>query len=105
MMGGSEPRNYLLLIQNSAEVRATGGIPGALAVLHTEKGKIQLATQDSASEMGAFEPALKVDAAQDAIYTNRLGSYMQNVNMTPDFPTAANTARAMWQAAAPGRRH
>jgi hypothetical protein len=97
MLGGDDARNYLLLIQNSAEVRATGGIPGALAVLHTEKGKIQLTSQDSASAMGAFVPALEVDAAQEAIYTNRLGSYMQNVNMTPDFPTAANTARAMWQ--------
>ncbi|WP_449372205.1 DUF4012 domain-containing protein [Arthrobacter psychrolactophilus] len=102
MLGGGDARNYLLLIQNSAEVRATGGIPGALAVLHTEKGKIQLTAQDSASAMGAFVPALKVDAAQEAIYTNRLGSYMQNVNMTPDFPTAASTARAMWQQRHPG---
>lgn len=102
MMGSGDPRNYLLLIQNSAEVRATGGIPGALAVLHTENGKIQLTTQDSASAMGAFDPALKVDPAQEAIYTNRLGSYMQNVNMTPDFPTAATTARAMWQQRHPG---
>ncbi|WP_083360710.1 DUF4012 domain-containing protein [Arthrobacter alpinus] len=102
MLGGGDARNYLLLIQNSAEVRATGGIPGALAVLHTEKGKIQLTSQDSASAMGAFIPALEVDAAQEAIYTNRLGSYMQNVNMTPDFPTAANTARAMWQQRHPG---
>ncbi|POH75024.1 hypothetical protein CVS27_03275 [Arthrobacter glacialis] len=102
MMGTSEPRNYLLLIQNSAEVRATGGIPGALAVLHVEQGKIQLTTQDSASNMGAFEPAVEVDAAQEAIYTNRLSSYMQNVNMTPDFPTAATTARAMWQLRHPG---
>ncbi|WP_425863774.1 DUF4012 domain-containing protein [Arthrobacter sp. TWP1-1] len=102
MLGGGDARNYLLLIQNSAEVRATGGIPGALAVLHTEKGKIQLTSQDSASAMGAFVPALKVDAAQESIYTNRLGSYMQNVNMTPDFPTAANTARTMWQQRHPG---
>ncbi|ALV44563.1 hypothetical protein MB46_02555 [Arthrobacter alpinus] len=102
MLGGSDARNYLLLIQNSAEVRATGGIPGALAVLRTEKGKIQLTSQDSATAMGAFVPAVGVDAAQEAIYTNRLGSYMQNVNMTPDFPTAANTARAMWQQRHPG---
>lgn len=102
MMGTGDTRNYLLLIQNSAEVRATGGIPGALAVLRTDKGKIQLTSQDSASAMGAFDPALKVDAAQETIYSNRLGSYMQNVTMTPDFPTAATTARAMWQKRHPG---
>ncbi|MHA7269810.1 DUF4012 domain-containing protein [Arthrobacter sp. HLT1-20] len=97
MMGGQESRNYLLLIQNSAEVRATGGIPGALAVLNVDHGTLKLTSQDSASAMGAFDPALKVDTAQEAIYTNRLGSYMQNVNMTPDFPTAATTAKAMWE--------
>lgn len=97
MMGEKESRNYLLLIQNSAEIRATGGIPGALAVLNVNKGIIQLTYQDSASAMGAFDPAVKVDPEQESIYTNRLGSYMQNVNMTPDFPTAATTARTMWQ--------
>ncbi|MEO8223093.1 MAG: DUF4012 domain-containing protein, partial [Specibacter sp.] len=102
MMGGSDPRNYLLLIQNSAEVRATGGSSSALAVLRTDKGKIQLSTQDSSTGMGVFDPAIKVDKAQEAIYTNRMGSYMQNVNMTPDFPTAAATARAMWLKRHPG---
>ncbi|MGH3370707.1 MAG: DUF4012 domain-containing protein, partial [Nocardioidaceae bacterium] len=32
MLGADEPRSYLLLFQNNAEVRATGGIPGAFAV-------------------------------------------------------------------------
>jgi len=97
MLGEKDPRNYLLLIQNNAEVRATGGIPGALAVLHAENGKIQLTAQDSASAMGAFVPNVAVDPVQEGIFSNRLGSYMQDVNMTPDFPTAASTARTMWQ--------
>ncbi|WP_207345840.1 DUF4012 domain-containing protein [Arthrobacter sp. E3] len=96
MMGTEGPRNYLLLIQNNAEVRSSGGIPGALAQLHAENGKITLTAQDSASAMGSFTPPVKVDAAQETIYSTRMGSYMQDVNMTPDFPTAASTARAMW---------
>ncbi|MCQ9163657.1 DUF4012 domain-containing protein [Arthrobacter sp. STN4] len=104
MMGADGPRNYLLLIQNNAEVRASGGIPGALAVIHVDKGKMQLTQQDSASALGLFDPAIKVDAAQEAIYSNRMGSYMQDVNMTPDFPTAASTARAMWVQRHPGQK-
>ncbi|MFQ4147862.1 DUF4012 domain-containing protein [Arthrobacter sp. LAPM80] len=96
MMGADGPRNYLLLIQNNAEIRASGGIPGALAVLHAEDGKITLTAQDSASAMGAFTPPVKVDTAQETIYSTRMGRYMQDVNMTPDFPTAASTARTMW---------
>ncbi|WP_307857069.1 DUF4012 domain-containing protein [Pseudarthrobacter albicanus] len=97
MLGAEGPRNYLLMIQNNAEARASGGIPGALAVLTFDKGKLTLGTQSSASELGLFSPALPVDAEQQQIYSARLGEYMHDVNFTPDFPTAASTAQAMWE--------
>lgn len=97
MLGADGPRNYLVLVQNSAEVRATGGIPGALATLHTDNGKITMGEQSSASAIGAFTPTFDVDPVQEAIYTTRLGRQMQNVNLTPDFPTAAATAKSMWE--------
>ena len=37
MLGADGPRRYLLLMQNNAEARATGGIPGALAVLNVDE--------------------------------------------------------------------
>ena len=97
MLGAEEPRNYLLLVQNSAEVRATGGIPGALAILHTDKGQISLGAQSSAVALGSFVPPLPVDPAQESIFTTRLGTQMQNVNLTPDFPSAAAMAKGMWE--------
>ncbi|MCY0905472.1 DUF4012 domain-containing protein [Arthrobacter sp. H14-L1] len=103
MMGADGPRNYLLLIQNSAEIRATGGIPGALAIIRADHGKIELAGQGSASTLGAFEPPIAVDPAQESIYTNRLGSFIQDVNLTPDFPTSAKAAKAMWEQRFPGQ--
>lgn len=97
MMGAQGPRNYLLIIQNNAEVRASGGIPGALAVLTLDKGKLTLGAQSSAGDIGVMQPSLAVDAEQQQIYSGRLGKYMQDVNLTPDFPTTATTARAMWE--------
>lgn len=97
MMGEQTSRRYLLLIQNNAEARATGGIPGALAVLNVDKGKLSLDSQTSASAMGAFNPTVSVDPEQSRIYSARLGKFMQDVNLTPDFPTAAQTAQAMWK--------
>jgi hypothetical protein len=97
MLGEQAPRRYLLLIQNNGELRATGGIPGALAVLSVDKGKLSLGSQTSATAMGAFTPAVDVDADQSLIYSTRLGKFMQDVNLTPEFPTAAKTAQAMWQ--------
>ena len=97
MLGAEGQRSYLLMIQNNAEARASGGIPGALAVLTLNQGKLSLGAQSSASELGAISPALPVDAEQEKIYSTRLGKYMQDTNLTPDFPTAASTAQAMWE--------
>ncbi|WP_240793074.1 DUF4012 domain-containing protein [Arthrobacter crystallopoietes] len=97
LLGGEGDRNYLVLVQNNAEVRATGGIPGALVVLKTSDGQIEFTDHSSASALGRFKPPFEVDEEQERIYTTRLGGYMQNVNLTPDFPTAASTAQAMWE--------
>lgn len=97
MMGEQSSRRYLLLIQNNAESRATGGIPGALAVLNVDNGKLSLDSQTSATAMGAFNPTVNVDPEQSRIYSARLGKFMQDVNLTPDFPTAAQIAQAMWK--------
>lgn len=97
MLGAQGARNYLLIIQNNAEVRATGGIPGALAVLTLDQGKLSLSAQGSAGDVGVMRPTLSVDAEQQQIYSGRLGKYMQDVNLTPDFPTTASTAQAMWE--------
>lgn len=97
MLGVEGSRSYLLMIQNNAETRATGGIPGALAVLTFDNGKMTLGAQSSASDLGIMAPVLPVDEEQTNIYTSRLGKYMQDVNLTPDFPTAAVTAQTMWE--------
>lgn len=97
MLGLDGPRRYLLLVQNNAEVRATGGIPGALAILTVNNGKFSLDSQSSAGRLGTFSPPLRVDPDQQSIYSRRLGKFMQDVNLTPDFPTAAATAQAMWE--------
>lgn len=97
MLGVTGTKNYLLVIQNNAEARASGGIPGALAVLTLDKGRLSLGAQSTAGDVGAMTPTLPVDPQQQQIYSTRLGKYMQDVNLTPDFPTAAATAQAMWQ--------
>lgn len=97
MLGSNGARNYLLIIQNNAEARSSGGIPGALAVITLDSGKLALGEQSSAWEVGAMSPNISIDPQQQQIFTSRLGKYMQDVNLTPDFPTAASTARAMWE--------
>ncbi|MCC3266577.1 DUF4012 domain-containing protein [Arthrobacter gengyunqii] len=104
MLGADGPRNYLVLVQNSSEARATGGIPGALVILHTDDGRVSLGEHTSAVALGAFRPTLEVDSEQVALFTGRLGTQMQNVNLTPHFPTAAQTATLMWEERHPDQK-
>jgi hypothetical protein len=97
MLGAQTPRNYLLIIQNNAESRASGGIPGALAVLSLDKGKLSLGSQSSAADVGTMSPIVPLDREQQQIYSVRVGKFLQDVNLTPDFPTAASVAQTMWE--------
>ena len=56
-----------------------------------------MGTQSSAGDVGVMTPVLPVDPQQKQIYSGRMGKFMQDVNLTPDFPTAASTAQAMWE--------
>ncbi|WP_245531520.1 DUF4012 domain-containing protein [Arthrobacter globiformis] len=97
MLGDATPRTYLLVVQNNAESRASGGIPGALAEISFREGKMTLGAQSSASDIGVMSPPLVVEPEQRQIYSSRIGKFFQDVNLTPDFPTTAATARAMWE--------
>ena len=97
MLGSDEKRSYLVLIQNPAESRSTGGIPGALAVISLEKGRMKFDAQDSAAAIGPLTPSLDVDLEQEKIFTARIGREFQNVNLTPDFPTVGSTSKEMWE--------
>ncbi|MDR7162621.1 hypothetical protein J2X12_000622 [Pseudarthrobacter oxydans] len=97
MLGAEESRDYLLVIQNNAESRASGGIPGALAVLRADSGKLTLVEQASAGDVGVMSPVLGLETEQQQIFSSRMGKFMQDINLTPDFPTAAGSAQAMWE--------
>ncbi len=97
MLGADEPRTYLVLFQNTAEMRATGGIAGAFAIIRAEGGQLDIVHQGTAGELGLQyeEPVLALDPGKEAIYTQRLGRFFTGVNLSPDFPTAARLASEM----------
>ncbi|TAK70412.1 MAG: DUF4012 domain-containing protein [Actinomycetota bacterium] len=44
LLGDTTPRHWLVLLQNTAEARGTGGLVGAYALLTADKGKLTLQT-------------------------------------------------------------
>ncbi|MET1016099.1 MAG: DUF4012 domain-containing protein [Leifsonia flava] len=96
MVGADRARNYLVLFQNNAELRASGGLPGATAVLTALGGEITLTAQRSSLDYPQLaEPALPLTAAETALYGTILGRFVQDVNLTPDFSRTGALARAM----------
>ncbi|WP_185996570.1 DUF4012 domain-containing protein [Nocardioides campestrisoli] len=95
MLGGSDPRDYLIVFQNNAEVRASGGLPGAWAHVRTEGGRIVLVEQGSTADFPERRrPVLPLSAVERELYGAQLGTYWHDANFTPDFPRAA----ALWAA-------
>jgi UDP-N-acetylmuramyl pentapeptide phosphotransferase/UDP-N-acetylglucosamine-1-phosphate transferase len=91
MLGADGPRRYLLLIQNNAEARATGGLIGNFGELVAQSGQISLGRFGRLGELNAPEGTDRVVQAP-ADYLSRYARFSpfdlwQNVNLSPDFPT------------------
>jgi len=99
MLGGDGDRQYLLVFQNLAEQRATGGIFGSYALVSVKNGTISIAAQDSVSRtLGPFDPPItQLSPTMEALYSNRMATFPTSVNFTPDFPTAASLFAQMYE--------
>lgn len=98
MLGDDEPRTYLVLFQNNAEIRATGGIAAAAVIVTADDGRIALSGQTGSSEFsGAFAGRSYLDLPADtlALYDPEFALYSQNYTRTPNFPTSARMFDAL----------
>ncbi len=98
MLGADGPRDYLVLVQNNAELRATGGVPGAVLLVRAQDGGIEILEQRAGSGLVVDgDPVLPLSDAEQALFGPDLGTDMRDVTFTPDFPRAAALARGIWQ--------
>lgn len=96
-LGGEGKRRYLLIFQNNAEERASGGNPASMAMLVVDDGKVKLGRQANSGDFPhTGEPALRFKGDWDRLYGDYASSYVTNITMTPDFPTTARLAKKMW---------
>ncbi|MEV4490893.1 DUF4012 domain-containing protein [Micromonospora coxensis] len=95
LLGADGARTYLLVSQNLSELRATGGMFGAYAVVRARDGRLDLVKQGTAADLRRFTPPLGLDAETRGLYTDLPGIYPADVNLTPHFPTAAKLYREM----------
>lgn len=93
MLGGDGARRYLLLIQNNAEVRTLGGIPGSVAILKADDGKVTMGRQGSAVDVRQVRrPVVELTKGERGVFPRTLGTDIRNSTFSPEFPRAAQIA-------------
>ncbi len=95
-MLGDSRRTYLIVFQNNAEIRATGGLPGSYLIAKVKNGKISRGKQGTGSEIQVLDkPALPLTSAEKTIYPGLLGRLFIDTNFTPEFPRTAALMKAI----------
>ncbi len=88
LLGIQKPQNYLILLQNSNEIRPTGGFIGSYATLELDKGKIvNLEIDDIYNPDGQID-VRNIQVTAPSPITNYLEEdrlYIRNANWHPDF--------------------
>ncbi|WP_344004485.1 DUF4012 domain-containing protein [Microbacterium paludicola] len=99
MLGGDGPRNYIVMVQNNAEARSTGGNPASLMVLTADQGRIAITQQASSTDFNNARetPVAGLSESTATLYGDRVGRWIQDTTMAPDFRETANLVRAFWQ--------
>ena len=101
LAGGEGPRRYLVLAQNPAEPRPTGGFIGSYGVLTARGGAVKLERYASIESWYRAHPRAVVAAARApralTLPSPPVPQTIANVNATPDWPRAAKLAARLWR--------
>ncbi|MDX6351914.1 MAG: hypothetical protein QOF84_6704, partial [Streptomyces sp.] len=97
MMGAEGERRYLVIFQNTAEARGTGGLPGAFAVLTASQGKLGFADFGNDTVMADARATVDFGKEYAAEYApNAPTTTWVNANLSPHFPYAAQIWANAW---------
>lgn len=97
-LGGDGRRTILVMLQNNAELRTSGGITGSFVELRADAGKLALVSQaDSSDFERAPAPVLPIPDSTLALYGDQVGRFVQNATMPADFDLTARLVSHWWE--------
>lgn len=104
MLGDGTTKRYFIGLQNEAELRGTGGLPGAFAIARVRDGTITFERflPDTALFPNTPDHAIATGLDFGTSYDELYGSFLPtttyvNSNVSPDFTYTARIWAAMWQ--------
>lgn len=90
LLGKDKARTYLLLFQNDAELRPTGGFWTAYGLLRVDKGQMTpLASDDIYALDAKLNSSIPAPRPIKAYHINVPYYNLRDMNISPDFPTSA----------------
>jgi len=96
LLGAEERRNYLVIAQNSDELRATGGFVSGVGLIQLENGRFEKLTfQDS---YAVYDPNLPHPPPPLPLQRHMMAEILlfRDANWSPDFPTAAQALASLY---------
>lgn len=102
LLGQPDPKKYLLVFQNDAEIRPSGGFLTAYAILETHKGKITpLLSQDIYELDNRFGNRLPAPEPIKKYLPLVYNWHLRDMNLSPDFKVSMDTFFPNYQSVAP----
>lgn len=96
--GANSRKKYLVLFQNSGELRPTGGFLTAYAVINVERGKVQPEGSGDIYELDQkFTDKPPIPAILKRFLTTESRWNLRDMNLSPDFKTSMETFNANYQ--------
>ncbi|MDP9182670.1 MAG: DUF4012 domain-containing protein, partial [Actinomycetota bacterium] len=99
LLGAGADRRYLVVVQNNAEARATGGLIGAVGELSARDGRLELVRTLTDDQLHSARRPVPDDPAASRTWVT-IGSTLAwfDTNLTPHVPDAARNVAGLWQA-------
>ena len=97
LLGANAPARFLVLFQNDAELRATGGFIGSFGILDVADGsikKFEIPETGSYAVQGQLTAYLRAPEPLQVVNTR---FEFQDSNWFPDFPASAETAMRLYE--------
>lgn len=99
MLGANGTRHYLVMFENPAEVRGTGGLAGSFTLIRADNGKLHRERSGSDSDLlDSPTPVVDLGPEFNARYAaSGLARSWRAANATPHYPWAADIWANLWQ--------
>jgi len=97
MLGADGTRTYLVVFQNNAEARGTGGLVGAFGLLQATAGRLAIVRLGTDAELtSATAPVLDLGPHYAALFGSDPALW-PNTNLSAHFPFAAEQQLELWR--------